>query len=250
MKILCLHGAYGSARAFRTQLHPFINELEQSQFEFKFVDGQFETEPPEGFHDYFGPAPWFRNIDHDGVNNLNDMVEKLRTHTVGESYEESLRSLMKKSDGFVFNSLLEKTLCRIEQYLDEDPEIRGILGYSEGATAAASYLIREEALEREHGHPRRLKFGIFFSGWPPGRVENGKVVPILADECDQLIEVPTCHIMGSMDPYLYGAMALFSVCNGNTATLFDHGKGHTVPRDDTTVKELASAIRFTIASAT
>lgn len=40
-------------------------------------------------------------------------------------------------------------------------------------------------------------------------------------------------------------MALYAMCDEDTATLFDHGKGHTVPRDGQTVKELAEAIETT-----
>lgn len=93
------------------------------------------------------------------------------------------------------------------------------------------------------------KYGIFFAGWPPSKVEDGQVKAVLADECEDMIDVPTCHIVGSLDPYLYGAMSLYGVCNEDNATLFDHGKGHTVPRDNTTIEELVASIRKTIADA-
>lgn len=38
-------------------------------------------------------------------------------------------------------------------------------------------------------------------------------------------------------------MALFGVCDDDTAVLFDHGKGHTVPRDAQTIQELAEVIK-------
>lgn len=57
--------------------------------------------------------------------------------------------------------------------------------------------------------------------------------------------MPTCHIIGCNDPYIHGAMALFSMCDEDTATLFDHGKGHTVPRDAQTIQELAAAVEGT-----
>lgn len=62
-----------------------------------------------------------------------------------------------------------------------------------------------------------------------------------------MIDVPTCHIVGCKDNYIGGAMALYSMCDEDTAILFDHGKGHTVPRDSTTIKELSSAIEQTFA---
>lgn len=36
------------------------------------------------------------------------------------------------------------------------------------------------------------------------------------------------------------------MCDEETATLFDHGKGHTVPRDAKTIQELALAIQGTV----
>jgi hypothetical protein len=60
-----------------------------------------------------------------------------------------------------------------------------------------------------------------------------------------MIDVPTCHIVGCKDPYIDGAMALYAMCDEDTATLFDHGKGHTLPRDAQTVQELAAAIGST-----
>ena len=54
--------------------------------------------------------------------------------------------------------------------------------------------------------------------------------------------MPSLHIVGCSDPYILGAMALFNMCDEDSAELFDHGKGHTVPRDARTIKELVDAI--------
>jgi hypothetical protein len=66
---------------------------------------------------------------------------------------------------------------------------------------------------------------------------------LLADECDAVIDVPSLHIVGANDPYILGAMALFNMCDEDTADLFDHGKGHTVPRDARTIKQLCDSIQ-------
>lgn len=57
----------------------------------------------------------------------------------------------------------------------------------------------------------------------------------------QLILTP--YIVGSLDPYLGGSMSLYNLCDLDTAFLFDHAKGHTLPRDRETVKELGDTIR-------
>ena len=66
---------------------------------------------------------------------------------------------------------------------------------------------------------------------------------LLADETDETVHVPTIHIVGSGDPYLQGAMGLYNLFDEDTAILFDHGKGHTIPRDTRTLKELGATIR-------
>lgn len=41
-------------------------------------------------------------------------------------------------------------------------------------------------------------------------------------------------------------MALYNVCDPDSAYLFDHAKGHTLPRDKETVKELGNVVRDAI----
>jgi hypothetical protein len=52
--------------------------------------------------------------------------------------------------------------------------------------------------------------------------------------------------VGSLDPYVHGSLALYNVCNPDTAYMFDHAKGHTLPRDKETIKELADVVRDAI----
>lgn len=65
---------------------------------------------------------------------------------------------------------------------------------------------------------------------------------MLADECEEMIDIPTCHIFGSNDPYVHGALALYNMCDPDLAELFDHGNGHVLPRDDKTISELTASI--------
>ena len=37
-------------------------------------------------------------------------------------------------------------------------------------------------------------------------------------------------------------MALYNVCEEDTANFFDHGKGHTLPRDVRTLNELSQVV--------
>ena len=65
----------------------------------------------------------------------------------------------------------------------------------------------------------------------------------------QSVRLPSAHhvdLVGSLDPYVHGSLALFNVCDPDTAYLFDHAKGHTLPRDKDTVKELGDVVREAI----
>ena len=66
------------------------------------------------------------------------------------------------------------------------------MGYSEGATIAASLLLHEQMRDREEGRIPVLKCALFFGGWPPIRPSLDGLV--LADESDLMIDVPTVHI--------------------------------------------------------
>jgi hypothetical protein len=95
-----------------------------------------------------------------------------------------------------------------------------------------------------------VQFGIFFSGTPPLAIEpDGRLIAKLADECASAIDIPTFHVFGSNDPLMYSAVALYNVCNQDTATLWDHGLGHLVPRDADTVTELGDILHDVIVKA-
>lgn len=208
--------------------------------QFEWTQGAYKAIPPPGFEDYFGAGPLFRFIDYDGMDAF-DLIDKIRDFPEGTSAEETMRALMGNDASAALESV-RKTLQTLLDIIDEDPDIEGILGYSEGATTAASLILEERDRWEKQGRPRRIKRAIFFAGWPPLSLTDGKARVLLADECEDVIDVPSLHIVGCSDPYILGAMALFNMCDEDSAELFDHGKGHTVPRDARTIKELVDAI--------
>lgn len=75
-----------------------------------------------------------------------------------------------------------------------------IIGYLEGATIAGTLLLREQLRERDEGQIPMIKCALFSGGWPPMTPTLDGIV--LADQSDLMIGIPTCHIIGSLDPYL------------------------------------------------
>ena len=117
------------------------------------------------------------------------------------------------------------------------------MGYSEGAMMAASVVLEEQRLARGPGaRPRRVRGCVFFGGWPPWVRVGGYAHLVLRDMLDDVVDVPTFHVVGSHDPYLQGGLALYNVCHEDRATLFEHGQAHNIPRDAQTVAELVAGI--------
>lgn len=71
---------------------------------------------------------------------------------------------------------------------------------------------------------------------------NDEIQVLLADQDKDVIDIPSLHVVGCSDPYIAGAVALYNMCDREIAEMFDHGKGHTVPRDARTIQELCDAI--------
>ncbi|KAG5950605.1 hypothetical protein E4U53_004769 [Claviceps sorghi] len=244
MKFLCLHGAFGNASNFQAQLGPFVTKASaSSKISFKWITGQHEAIPPAGFEDYFGRGPLYRFIPFDGIEALDDILHKLDEFPQGETAEDTIRQLLESGGSTKYS--LEGARASINYILDAvraDPEIEGILGFSEGAVTAASAILEEKRLWEEEGIPRQLKCGIFFGGWPPLSLKGGECNVLLADESEETIDIPTCHVVGCDDPYIDGAMALYSMCDQDSADLFDHGNGHFIPREPQTLTELSANV--------
>ena len=175
------------------------------------------------------------------------MLERIREFPDAATAEDTLRKLL--PEGTTRNENVppvRSCLDYIYEQMDIEGDVEGIVGYSEGAMVGATMLFSEQRRFQETGRPRRLKVGLFFSGWPAMDPDERGAGAMLADETDEVVCVPSIHVIGSGDPYLQGAMALYNLFDEETAILFDHGKGHIIPRDARTLKELGDTIRQAI----
>ncbi|TWU77264.1 hypothetical protein ED733_003223 [Metarhizium rileyi] len=213
------------------------------QISFKWISGRHEAHPPAGFNDYFGSGPLYRFIPFDGIEALDDVLHKLDEFPSGKTAEDTIRQLLQSNYGSQYTKDgVRDAIEYIRDAIAQDPEIQGILGFSEGAVAAASVILEEKRLWEEEGIPRQLQCAVFFAGWPPLSLKGEDCHIVLQDESEDAIDIPTCHVVGSNDPYIDGAMALYATCDEDLADLFDHGSGHFVPRDAQTLAELSSAV--------
>jgi len=121
-------------------------------------------------------------------------MEGIRVFPEADSPEDALRLLMPKGEAKVgFAEARQAALEQLYERLDADPEICGVIGYSEGASAAATLIYDEQERARSEGYIPRIKAAIFFMGWPALR-EDG---PALSDEVEDLLEVQSLHIVGA-----------------------------------------------------
>ncbi|KAJ5747241.1 uncharacterized protein N7511_008937 [Penicillium nucicola] len=238
MKFLCFHGAIGNIDNISIQLAPLEKEMSMdSSAEFHYIMGPVPVIPPAGFAEYFGIGPHFRWLEDNGVAE-DSMISRVRKAPHGQSPEDAMRTLGEGWDGQWNNH--QEVMDYLYDILEKNPDIAGVIGYSEGATMAASLIMDEERKAQETGRVRQIKCGVFITGWPPLSPEDEVV---LADESDLILDVPTLHVVGADDPYRYGALALFNVCDPDSAALFDTGRGHTIPRSGKVITELGNAVR-------
>lgn len=222
-----------------------IKELESDKkASFHIIQGPFEVVPPLGYEDFFGGPPYYRFIVPEETEaNAVDVIERIRDFPQLETPEMTMRELMTYGVARTDESA-RKALEYIYNIMETEGPFDGIVGYSEGATIAGTLLLHEQMRERDEGRLPMFKCALFFGGWPPMTPTLDGIV--LADKSDLMIDIPTCHIIGSLDPYLHGNIALYNVCDPDSAYIFDHAKGHTLPRDRHMVKELGDTVRMMI----
>jgi len=212
--------------------------------EFTYSQGIYEVDPPTGWEDYFGARPLYRFLDT-SRGDAFETLRRLRHVPHGMNPEDTMRMFQSESHGEDWHQRAwREALDSVFQTLDEDEEIDAIIGYSEGAMVAASLIVEEGLRLQRSGTPRRIKFAIFISGAPPLKMEGeNRITAQLADEVNgAVIDIPTFHIFGCDDAFLSSAVALFNVCDQESATMYDHGLGHIVPRDNENVGILGKVL--------
>ncbi|EHA25420.1 hypothetical protein ASPNIDRAFT_42224 [Aspergillus niger ATCC 1015] len=159
---------------------------------FLCLHGSITSADRPGQIEYFGPPPHYRWLDYPGVTEgaLFTTVRGAR-NTSHTTPEEALRSVI--SNDITWTNYYD-LMKYIDETLEKNPDIEGLVGYSEGASIGAAYLLREQQREQETGRTRRIKCAVFLAGIPPVNSERGF---IFADEREDMIDLPTVHVVGA-----------------------------------------------------
>lgn len=203
--------------------------------EFHFLNGAHEVPRPPALESHYH-GPFFRYYGRDAADETQVAFSMQSLPTPGSSPENFVRELRQLCPGPVNPELVTQHVLDFAKNSDLGP-FDGLLGFSEGASAVANVLI-DCGQSRS---PRPFKFAILICGAPPFRPGNGD--PYLADAVGQIISTPTLHILGAKDPGRRGGLALYNLCINGTASLYDHGKGHEIPRVPAVTRKMAMVIR-------
>ncbi|CAD6580421.1 MAG: hypothetical protein ASARMPRED_000213 [Alectoria sarmentosa] len=249
MRFLCLAGSGTNAETFRMQILPIVQDLEQdATASFHFIHGDIDSLPPNGFEEFFGSPPHRRFVkDYCSGSTDTEFFDAIRNApyrlTPEQKYRELVQSLRPESTNHV-----QRVLDRLYRVLDHDGPFDGIIGNSEGACVAATFVVDylSKCARKEIQHS--LKCAVFMSGGPPAFSDGSGF--FLADEYGQAITMPTCHIIAYNDALIDGAVALYHLCDQASATIVDHSRGHMVPRDPKSSKLMVKGIRDLIVRAT
>ncbi|KAL8691097.1 MAG: hypothetical protein Q9218_003607 [Villophora microphyllina] len=221
---------------------PVVYELKKTHdVQFTFINGPTPAPAAFGIAGQY-EGPFFRFFKSE-ASTPYQLVSKLGGTMISEtvtSPEDYIRTNVRQRG---LMNLDPTDACDYVQNLVEthtSGPFDGILGFSEGAAAIAGWLFRHLA----EGTRLPVKFAVFMSGTPPAHYQKKDV--LLADETCERIKIPTTHILGSKDPAYRGSLALYNLCDEESAGIYDHGKTHTVPWDlhitQTIAKELGVVI--------
>lgn len=115
------------------------------------------------------------------------------------------------------------------------------MGFSQGATIAASFIAQEASLDPTSSS---FKGAIFFAAgaaFTKGEVEPGfrKLDPQLDGE---VIQIPTAHVIGQKDSQFGDAVELKSLCAKHWRWDLIHEGGHEIPSGKSDMRRMVDMI--------
>lgn len=217
---------------------PITQDLERDgEHSFHYMAGSVELAEFAGLQG----APHLRFLESAWPGATDEQLnEALRATPGGLTPEDQQRYLERRLPPKI-SHLLPDVLLEIHRVFKEDGPFDCILGHSEGAVIAATFVVESLKKNVEGNNMVPPKCAVFMNGTVPYAADgNGW---LLADECGQVITIPTCHITAHNDAMPDQAVALYHLCDEDLASIWDHGRGHAIPRDDKSCKLMIRAIR-------
>jgi predicted esterase len=198
-RLLCLHGGGASAAILRVQFAKLERAL-SNRFQLVYLEAPLDSAPGPGV------LPFFENYGQ---------------YSCWVSDDDSLPPQSKSEEE-------DNAIAYIKSFILQHGPFAGILGFSQGARAAASILLEQQRQPFTHNP----LFGVFFCGtFPP-------FVPGTPE-----IRLPTLHVLGLSDPYLPQSEVLLSHCTQQSVRrVIKFNGGHQMPTSQDVTQQIADAI--------
>lgn len=126
---------------------------------------------------------------------------------------------------------MSQALSQLAHYISEEGPFDGVLGFSQGALLAATYLIQ---FSQDHpSRPLPFKCAVFFSGGipvDPQALEKGELRHIDPKVAGEVVRLPTANIWGRNDTVWPGSSeVLCALCEDSNRNVYIHDEGHDIP---------------------
>lgn len=128
--------------------------------------------------------------------------------------------------------------------IDEYGPFDGVVGFSQGAAAAATALLYSQSIDGTA--PPLFKFAIFFCS--TAALDVVSVSDSSEEVCpakDLLLPpIPTVHVVGQKDDVRSQSMALHGLAEEQYARLITHEGGHWIPKDAVFARKMQDAMEW------
>ncbi|KAI0376972.1 DUF341 domain protein [Hypomontagnella monticulosa] len=212
MRFLCLHGMGTNSQIFETQTAALRFELGDNHT-YEFVEGAIAAEvAPELQSMLSSTDDCFSYLDFDDMDSCNAALDQL------------------------------------DAYLTVEGPFDAVLAFSQGATIAATYIVRKLKANSElEKFISPFKCAVFFSAggaYDPNLLLSGEIRLLTQDSDGEMIPIPTVHVWGRNDTAI-NAAEVSGICDPGSREVFVHEGGHEIPgaRMNAEVKSIVRAIR-------
>jgi len=202
MRILCLHGRGTNNKILEFQTGSLRYAIGE-KCEFEFVEGLLPWDPDPAFVDLlpFG-TQCFSYLD-----------------------EQNPETLMLALQAF-------------EEFLQDEEPFDAVLGFSQGATLAATFLAKKA---KEKCVTPFFKCGFFFSC--AGLIDIQRMKWQEVDATGYVIGIPTGHFFGSDDDFRPASLRLVQLCDPSSTEIFEHNRGHEIPTKSSAIFAIAERMK-------
>ena len=216
----------------------FRTQLSQSNIQFDFIDGPFESAPAAGV-DLFYPPPYYGFWENHTLEDLRSACGWLSEYLAKKGPYDAVM-------GFSQGTILASSYLLLHQ--EETPHLPPPFKIAIFHCGAVSLLLLEELgfhispemrqrdeMSRQALSTQADSMAILNQGsdrWKGDSLTGGLSEEGLRNEITGpiRISIPTVHIYGSKDPRYSASLQLAGICDPDKRRSYNHGGGHEIPR--------------------